>query len=74
MSIYQDSNHHLWVGADNEGVFELDAEGRRLHHYQPGNNPRSMANTIMCMYEDTNGDFWLGSYTPGTGKAKQKNR
>ena len=72
MSIYQDSNHHLWVGADNEGVFELDAEGRRLRHYQPGNNPRSMANTIMCMYEDTNGDFWLGSYTRGLAKLNRR--
>ena len=72
MSIYQDSNHHLWVAADNEGVFELDAEGRRLRHYQPGNNPRSMANTIMCMYEDTNGDFWLGSYTRGLAKLNRR--
>ena len=72
MSIYQDSNHHLWVAADNEGVFELDAEGRRLRHYQPGNNPRSMANTIMCMYDDTNGDFWLGSYTRGLAKLNRR--
>ena len=72
MSIYQDSNRHLWVGADNEGIFELDAEGRRLRHYQPGNNPRSMANTIMCMYEDTNGDFWLGSYTRGLAKLNRR--
>lgn len=72
MSIYQDSNRHLWVGADNEGIFELDAEGKRLRHYQPGNNPRSMANTIMCMYEDTNGDFWLGTYTRGLAKLNRR--
>ena len=36
MSIFQDSNDHLWIGADNEGVYELDAEGKRLRHYQPG--------------------------------------
>lgn len=72
MSIYQDSNRHLWVGADNEGIFELDAEGKRLRHYQPGNDPRSMANTIMCMYEDTNGDFWLGTYTRGLAKLNRR--
>ena len=72
MSIYQDSNRHLWVGADNEGIFELDAEGKRLRHYQPGNNPRSMANTIMCMYEDTDGDFWLGTYTRGLAKLNRR--
>ena len=72
MSIYQDSNHHLWVGTDNEGVYELSAEGKRLRHYQPGSSPRSVANTIMCMYEDTNGDFWLGSYTRGLAKLNRR--
>lgn len=50
---FQDSNDHLWIGADNEGVYELDAEGKRLRHYQPGNSVRSVAGTIMCIYEDT---------------------
>ena len=29
MSIFQDSNDHLWIGADNEGVYEPDAEGKK---------------------------------------------
>lgn len=72
MSIIQDSNNHLWVSADNEGVFQLDAGGQRLRHYRPGSSPRSVANTIMCMYEDTNGDFWLGSYTRGLAKLNRR--
>ena len=32
---------------------ELDAEGKRLRHYQPGNSVRSVAGMIMCIYEDT---------------------
>jgi len=68
MSIYQDSRYHLWVGSDNEGVFELDANGKRLRHYQPENSPHAIANTIMCMREDSNGDFWVGSYTRGLAK------
>ena len=72
MSIYQDSNRHLWVGADNEGIFELVAEGSSLRLYQPGYNPRSMANTIMCLFEDTIVDFWLGSYTRGLAKLNRR--
>ena len=49
MSVYQDSNRHLWVGTDNEGLFELNTEGRRLRHFKPTNSPHSVANTIMCM-------------------------
>lgn len=72
MSIYQDSSHHLWVGSDNEGVFELDTSGRRIRHHQPGNAPSAMANTIMCMYEDSERNLWLGSYTRGLAKLDRK--
>ena len=68
MSVYQDSNRHLWVGTDNEGLFELNTEGRRLRHFKPTNSPHSVANTIMCMYEDSENNFWLGSYTRGIAK------
>lgn len=72
MGITQDSNHHLWVGTDNEGVYELSAGGKRLRHYRPGNSPRDVSGTIMCMYEDTEGNFWLGSYTRGLAKLDRR--
>lgn len=68
MSVYQDSNDRLWVGTDNEGVFELDMQGKRLRHFKPGNQPHSVANTIMCVYEDSEKNFWLGSYTRGIAR------
>ena len=69
MSIYQDSNHRLWVGTDNEGLYELDGKtGKRLRHFVPGNSAHSIANTIMCMYEDSENNFWVGSYTRGLAK------
>lgn len=72
MSIFQDSNGHLWVGADNEGIYELDANGKRLRHYQPGSSAHSVANTIMCIYEDTDKNLWLGSYTRGVARFNRK--
>lgn len=68
MSIFQDSRSHLWVGTDNEGIFELGQDGKRLRHYAPGTSSRSMANTVMCIYEDSEGNFWLGSYNRGLAK------
>lgn len=68
MSVCQDSNNRLWVGTDNEGVFELDMQGKRLRHFKPGNKPHSVANTIMCIYEDSEKNFWLGSYTRGIAR------
>ena len=68
MSVFQDSKRHLWVGADNEGVFELDEEGRRIRHYRPTGEAHSVAHTVMCIYEDSEGNLWLGSYMRGIGK------
>lgn len=68
MAVFQDSRQHLWVGADNEGVFELDDKGRRFQHYQPTKDPFSVGNTIMCIYEDSDNSMWLGSYLRGVGK------
>ncbi|MDR0895947.1 MAG: response regulator [Prevotellaceae bacterium] len=73
MSIYQDSKRNLWVGSDNEGLFQLDTQGRRVHHYQPLNTSTSVANTILCMYEDSEGNFWLGSYTRGPARMNRSN-
>ncbi len=36
MSIFQDSNDHLWIGADNEGVYELDAKGKKVEALSTG--------------------------------------
>lgn len=69
---FQDSNQHLWIGADNEGIYELDAEGGCLRHYQPGSSSHSVANTIMCIYEDSEKNLWLGSYTRGIAKLNRK--
>lgn len=68
MSIFQDSKHHLWVGTDNEGIYELDVNGVRLKHFQPGNSSRSVANTVMSIYEDSDKNLWIGSYTRGLAR------
>ncbi|MDR0962624.1 MAG: hybrid sensor histidine kinase/response regulator, partial [Mediterranea sp.] len=68
MSVYQDSRRHLWVGADSEGLYELNANGQRLRHYRPEQGENSVPGTILCMYEDSQDNFWLGSYTRGLGR------
>lgn len=72
MSVFQDSKRHLWVSADNEGVYELGTDGRLLQHYQPGSAESSVANTVMCIYEDTDRNLWLGSYSKGLAKLDRR--
>jgi signal transduction histidine kinase/ligand-binding sensor domain-containing protein/DNA-binding response OmpR family regulator len=61
MSVFSDSRHHLWVGTDHDGLYELDAQGQRLHHYLPGTVP----STVMSITEDSSHQLWLGSYGEG---------
>jgi signal transduction histidine kinase/ligand-binding sensor domain-containing protein/DNA-binding response OmpR family regulator len=61
MSVFSDSRHHLWVGTDHDGLYELDAQGRQLRHYAAGSVP----STIMCIAEDSRHQLWLGSYGEG---------
>lgn len=43
-----------------------------MRHYQPGNAARSVASTIMCIYEDTDKNLWFGSYTRGVAKFNRR--
>jgi ligand-binding sensor domain-containing protein len=61
MSVFSDGRHHLWVGTDHDGLYELDDQGRQLRHYLPGNVP----STLMCITEDSRHQLWLGSYGEG---------
>lgn len=65
---FQDSNRHLWISADNEGLYELGIDGRRLRHYHPDYSENSVPNVVMCIYEDTDYNLWIGSYGQGLAK------
>ncbi len=73
MAVLKDRNGHLWVGVDNEGVYEVGEDGKRLNHYQPDDSPGSVPTTVMCFFEDSEDNFWLGSYTKGLACMNRKN-
>ncbi|MEZ5070119.1 MAG: two-component regulator propeller domain-containing protein [Bacteroidales bacterium] len=64
-SLHMDHLHHLWVGTDGDGLYELDEKGGFLSHYvQTTANPDFPA-TIMAIFEDSDRNFWLGTYDKG---------
>ena len=52
MSIFKDRKNHIWIGTDNEGLFQLNNEGKRNQHVKPDNSLQCNANTMMCKSED----------------------
>ena len=63
-SIYKDKNDFLWVGTDNDGMYQLDHKNR-VKHFEHTNSPNSITNTVMSIVESQKGDLWLGSYLHG---------
>lgn len=66
MSVHRTRDGRIWVGVDSEGLYEINKNGEILHHYlNTTGDSTSVPYTIMCMFEDTKGQLWLGSYTNG---------
>lgn len=71
-SIYKDTNDVVWVGTDNEGIFAIDKQGRRMAHYAQTGAPNTSLNAVLSLFEDSNGDFWIGTYGNGLAKLNKK--
>ena len=68
MSIYQDSRNHIFVGVDNEGLYELSSDFTLLKHYTPNKEKNSISHTILSIFEDSDNQIWLGSYVNGIAR------
>ena len=66
MSILKDDDNVVWVGTDNDGIYGVEKGGAVKHYTR--STPNSVSNTIMCMFQDSNKDIWLGSYLNGLSK------
>jgi ligand-binding sensor domain-containing protein/HPt (histidine-containing phosphotransfer) domain-containing protein len=66
-----DSNGALWVASDGGGIaiFEKNdryPQGRFINHkYEPGRASSLNSNQVRTVYEDRNGDVWVGNYPGG---------
>ena len=57
----------LWVGTDNDGLYGVSADGRRLKHFVPGLSETSVPVSVTGLYEDSAGNLWLSSFNKGCG-------
>ena len=71
MSILKDKDNTVWVGTDNDGIYGV-RNGVKVAHYTR-TTKNSVSNTIMCIFQDSNRDIWLGSYLNGLSKFNKNN-
>ena len=65
-SICEDKNGIMWIGTAGRGLISYNYETSSIKSYpssQDGSGPSH--SFIYCMYEDSKGNFWLGTPTGG---------
>lgn len=68
MSLFQDREGTLWVGTDSDGLYAIYPNKNTSKHFAHSKLPGSSPATIMCIYEDSDKNLWLGSYLQGLAK------
>jgi len=69
-SIYEDSAETLWIGTYTGGLNKhspgKSGYDRFIHFKNKPDDPASLSNNfVMCCYEDSEGDFWVGTIQGG---------
>lgn len=57
----------MWVGTDGDGIYKLDAQYNQINHYLT-----KESRSVMCVYEDSKGTIWTGTYLNGLGSYNKK--
>ena len=80
-TIYIDSLGIIWVGTSDKGLnkIELRENGQSppltSYYYHDPSNPKSISeNNIRCIYEDHEGNIWIGTRFEGLNKLDSINR
>src|SRR5690606_5772120 len=60
----------LMCGSENNGLFQINAQGEVLNHYVSSKNDESslLSNSIWSLYLDDDNKIWLGYYNKGVAK------
>ena len=73
MAVYEDRLKNIWVSGDSEGLYKLDSNWKRIDHFMPAKGSNSVPKTTLCMFEDSNNNFWIGSYASGLAILNRNN-
>ncbi|MDO4164636.1 MAG: two-component regulator propeller domain-containing protein [Bacteroides sp.] len=71
-SLCRDKAGTLWVGTDNDGIYEITPDLRQKRHYIPSDDETSVPTTIFGLYEDSEQNLWFGSYMHGMGRLNRQ--
>lgn len=68
MSVTCDKNDNIWVGTDNDGIYLLNKDYSLKRHYSLDVPSNMVPRTALCVYKDSRGNVWVGSYLEGLSR------
>lgn len=69
-ALLRDHQGTLWIGTDNDGLYGITEQGKQIAHFTSSNS--SIPDIIINLFEDSNQNLWLGSFTSGMGYIDKK--
>src|SRR5690606_19057309 len=65
--MFEDSQGHIWIGTDGNGVDRFDPNTYTFEHFRhdPADPTTLGANAVLAIAEDRDGDIWLGTWAGG---------
>jgi signal transduction histidine kinase/ligand-binding sensor domain-containing protein/DNA-binding response OmpR family regulator len=70
LSMLQVSEDSFLFGTENDGLFQLNAEGKLIHNYVYDKKDKNsiQSNSIWSLFLDNNERIWIGYYNSGAAK------
>lgn len=70
LSLYEDSNHNLWIGTDGDGLFQYNLENKKIKGF--GKEAGLSQETVASIIQSKDGSLWVGG-NKGLSKIDLKN-
>lgn len=71
LSLLKEEDGTIWIGTENDGLFEINAQGK-INEYTSNNSESSPnGNSIWTLYKDRHDIIWIGYYLNGLSKIDQ---
>lgn len=67
MALQKGDNGVMWVGTDGDGIYKLDSDHNLEKHYLTKESA-----SIMCVFADSEGGVWAGTYLNGLGSYQKQ--
>lgn len=69
LSTLIDHQGHIWIGTDQDGIYELNEHYQLVRHYTNG-----VPTNILTIAEDEEGNIWIGSFMQDCGYLEKGSR